>query len=115
VPHPSAFAKGGKLVSLHPFIKPQSRGIVTHKLAVFASLNQVALVKRALHREGVYVEMLRTPRCLSHTGCSFALRCRVEELSLLDQVCRQWKIEPGGFFKDTKDSTPALDNELLDE
>ena len=33
-------------------------------LVVFASLNQVALLKRALNREGVYVDMLRTPRCL---------------------------------------------------
>jgi hypothetical protein len=88
---------------------------MAQKLAVFASLNQVALIKRALHREGVYVEMLRTPRCLSHTGCSFALRCRDEELALLQQLCRQWKIEPGGVFEDTEDTSPALDNALLDE
>jgi hypothetical protein len=88
---------------------------MAQKLAVFASLNQVALVKRALQRDGVYVEMLRTPRCLSHTGCSFALRCREEELALLEQICNQWKIELGGVFADTEDSAPALDNALLDE
>jgi hypothetical protein len=85
------------------------------KLAVFASLNQVALVKRALQREGIYAEMLRTPRCLSHTGCSFALRCREEELAPLEKACSQWKIEPGGIFADMEDSSPVLDNDLLDE
>ena len=88
---------------------------MAQKLAVFASLNQVALIKRALHREGVYAEMLRTPRCLSHTGCSFALRCRVEELALLEEVCGKWKIELGGVFEDTEDTSPVLDNDLLDE
>jgi len=85
------------------------------RLAVFASLNQVALVKRALNREGVHVEMLRTPRCLSHTGCSFALRCSTEAIALLEEVCRKWKIEVGGIFADTQDSSPKLDNVLLDE
>jgi len=88
---------------------------MAQKLAVFASLNQVALVKRALQREGIYVEMLRTPRCLSHTGCSFALRCKEEELALLEAVCSKWKIEPGGVFEDTQDSSPVIDNALLDE
>ena len=85
------------------------------RLAVFASLNQVALLKRALQREGVYVEMLRTPRCYAHTGCSFALRCRDEDLALLEKACAQWKIEPGGIFADTVQAAPGLDQELLDE
>jgi hypothetical protein len=88
---------------------------MAQKLAVFASLNQVALVKRALNREGTHVEMLRTPRCLSHTGCSFALRCSAEAIPLLEEVCRKWKIEVGGIFADICDSLPKLDNVLLDE
>jgi hypothetical protein len=88
---------------------------MAQKLAVFQSLNQVALLKRALQREGVYVEMLRTPRSLAHTGCSFALRCRDEELALLEEICGKWKIELGGVFADTQDDQPALDNTLLDE
>jgi len=84
-------------------------------LAVFASLNQVALVKRALHREGVCVEMLRTPRCLSHTGCSFALRCGEEEIGLLKQICAKWEIEAGGIFTDQAESLPSYDTALLDE
>lgn len=70
-------------------------------LVVFASLNQVALLKRALYREGVYVEMLRTPRCLSSTGCSFAVRCQPADMAPLLQTCRKWKIEPGGIFEET--------------
>jgi hypothetical protein len=88
---------------------------MTLKLAVFASLNQVALVKRALQREGIYVEMLRTPRCLSHTGCSFALRCREEELAQLEKICSQWKIVPGGIFADMEYSSPVLDDALFEE
>lgn len=67
-------------------------------LAVFGSLNQVALLKRALYREGVYVEMVRTPHCFASTGCSFALRFDPLELPLLQEMCRQRKIEPGGIF-----------------
>lgn len=87
---------------------------MAQRLVVFASLNQVALVKRALHRGGVYAEMLRTPRCLMHAGCSFALRCHTEELSLLEEICSNYKIVPGGFFDDVEESIPTLDNELLD-
>jgi len=88
---------------------------VARYLAVFASLNQVALVTRALHCEEVYVEMLRTPRCFSHSGCSFALRCRIEELAILEQVCRKCRIEPGGVFEDAEESSIGPDNVLLDE
>lgn len=85
------------------------------RLAVFASLNQVALLKRALHREGIYAEMLRTPRCLAHTGCSYALRCNIEELAMLEELCDKWKIDLGGVFEDTVDAPPAIDSALLDE
>jgi hypothetical protein len=88
---------------------------MTFKLVVFSSLNQVALVKRALQREKVYATMLRTPSCLTHTGCSYALRCREEDIAKLEKVCSQWKIEPGGIFADVEDTAPRLDNELLDQ
>ena len=77
-------------------------------LAVFASLNQVALLKRALYREGVYLEMLRTPRSLSSTGCGFALRCELAQLPLLRQACGRWAIEPGGIFAETGEMGSAL-------
>jgi len=71
-------------------------------LAVFPSLNQVALVKRALHREGVYVEMLRTPKCLSSTGCSFALRCTLNELDAVRDACTRAGMAWGGAFEERK-------------
>jgi len=80
---------------------------VERRLVVFASLNQVALLKRALYHEGVFVEMVRTPHCYSFSGCSFALRCQLDELSLLIEVCRNWKIEPGGVFAEPEDATGA--------
>lgn len=88
---------------------------MARQLAVFASLNQVALLKRALYREGVYVEMVRTPRCYSSTGCSFALRCQTAELPLLDRICRQWKIEPGGIFEEPEKSETPPDLPFIED
>jgi hypothetical protein len=73
---------------------------VSSCLVVFSSLNQVALLKRHLYGEGVYLEMLRAPQCLSATGCSFALRCRLDDLPRLRQACTHWKIAPGGYFEE---------------
>ena len=67
-------------------------------LVVIPSLNQAALLKRALYREGVFVEMMRTPGCLSATGCSFALRCKEQEIDLIARHCRQLSIVLGGAF-----------------
>jgi len=75
---------------------------------VFPSLNQVALVKRALLRKGVYVDMTRTPQCLSSTGCSFGLRCSERELSLLREACAAAHIQLGGLFEeDTSTDGPV--------
>ena len=70
-------------------------------LAVFPSLNQVSLIRRYLHREGVYVEMTRAPQCLAATGCSFALRCSAAELDLVLQTARQAGITVPGLFRET--------------
>jgi hypothetical protein len=70
-------------------------------LAVFPSLNQVAVIRRRLYRDGVFVEMTRTPQCLAHTGCSFALRCSVQELDRVREVCQELGIAIGGVFAET--------------
>lgn len=70
-------------------------------LAVFSSLNQVALIRRKLYRDGIYVEMTRSPQCLSFTGCSFALRCSPEQLIMVSQACSTAKIPLGGIFVET--------------
>jgi len=75
------------------------------RLVVFTSLNQVVLLKRDLYRNGVYVEMLRTPLSLSSTGCSFAVRCQLENLALLLQCCEKWSIQPGGVFEETEETS----------
>jgi hypothetical protein len=73
-------------------------------LAVFASLNQVALLKRSLYQMGVFVEMRRTPHCLSTTGCGFALQCERSELPLLQMKCEELMIESGGIFQESSRS-----------
>lgn len=69
-------------------------------LAVFSSLNQVALIRRKLYRDGIYLEMTRAPQCLSYTGCSFALRCNPEQLEVVRQACRGANIALGGAFQE---------------
>jgi hypothetical protein len=71
-------------------------------LAVFPSLNQVSLIRRNLHRAGVYLEMTRAPQCLAHTGCSFALRCSAPELGLVLQAGRAAGIPEPGVFRETE-------------
>lgn len=73
-------------------------------LAVFASLNQVALLKRILYRQGVYVEMLRTPHCLSSTGCSFAIRCEAQHWQQVQEAYKEMQATPGGVFEETRES-----------
>jgi hypothetical protein len=70
-------------------------------LAVFPSLNQVSLIRRKLHHDGVYVEMTRAPQCLAATGCSFALRCTFAELDLVLRAGREAGIVPGGLFRES--------------
>lgn len=67
-------------------------------LAVFSSLNQVALIKRRLYDEGIYAEMQRTPQCLSTTGCSYALRCDEQHRARFSQLCAAADLAPGGLF-----------------
>jgi len=71
-------------------------------LAVFPSLNQVSLIRRILHRKGVYVEMTRAPQCLAATGCSFALRCSAAEIGLVLQTSRHAGIPLPGLFRETE-------------
>jgi hypothetical protein len=84
-------------------------------LAVFASLNQVAFLKRALYREGIYVEMMRTPQSLSATGCSFAVRCHHAEIPSIKEACRKWNIELGGIFEETEKGTTINAGALLED
>ncbi len=70
-------------------------------LAIFPSLNQVSLIRRNLHREGVYVEMTRSPQCLASTGCSFALRCEAGHLSAVVRASEDAGIAIPGVFSET--------------
>lgn len=67
---------------------------------VFTSLNQVALLKRALYRRGIFAAMQRTPRCLVQTGCSYALRCDASALAALESECGRFGIVPGGAYQE---------------
>ena len=67
-------------------------------LVTFASLNQVALLKRALLARGLYLEMQRTPTCLSNKSCGFALRAQPEHLPTIAEECARLKIESNGVY-----------------
>jgi hypothetical protein len=70
-------------------------------LALFPSLNQVSLIRRNLHRAGIYLEMTRAPQCLAATGCSFALRCTAADLAIILQVGRSAGIADPALFRET--------------
>ena len=71
------------------------------QLVVFASLNQAALLRRALHRNGVSLELQRTPQSLAATGCSYALRCTDEVVPQLLDMAQTLSIRHGGVFAET--------------
>lgn len=68
-------------------------------LIAFTSLNQVALLKRALQRVDICVPMQRSPRALAEKGCGFAICCRLADLGAVLDVCRERNIEPGGILE----------------
>jgi hypothetical protein len=49
-------------------------------LVVYASMSQVKRVKSALEKDGGYVDITRTPHCVSTGGCSTAIRCKQGQL-----------------------------------
>ena len=78
-------------------------------LIVFASLNHVNAVKRRLHTEGVFVEMVRTPLCFAYTGCSFALRCEAAVVAMILTAANCASVKIGGVFNEPI----AKDNRFL--
>jgi hypothetical protein len=72
-----------------------------HCLVVYASLNQVHRVKRRLYQGGVFVDMVRAPKCLGVSGCSFALRCEPELLSAVRRASIETAIEIRGVFSES--------------
>ena len=67
-------------------------------LVIFASLNQVSRIKRNLQASGVFVDMIRAPKCLAKEGCGFALRCDPSLLIRLRQVSKETGIDIQGVF-----------------
>ena len=68
-------------------------------LVTFASLNQVALLKRALLGRGIFLQMERTPTCLAKKGCGFALRAQPEHINAIAEECARLKIANAGIFE----------------
>lgn len=76
-------------------------------LVVFASLNQVSRIKRKLQAAGVYVDMIRAPKCLAVQGCGFALRCDRGLLAKLLELSREVAIEiQGVYLEDPGNGSP---------
>lgn len=72
-------------------------------LTVYASLNQVQRIKSRLSRDGVYADMIRTPRRLSARGCSFALVSSEELLPQVRRASKELGIELRGVFAETEE------------
>ena len=72
---------------------------MAESLVTFESLNQVALLKRALLGRGVFLQMERTPTCLAKKGCGFALRAQPEHITAIAEECARLKIANAGIFE----------------
>ena len=79
---------------------------MTEKIIVFASIHHVNAVKRRLQRDGIFVEMVRTPQSLAHTGCGFALCCGPPALDAVLSAAVAAGVTHGGVF----DRPAAADN-----
>ncbi len=84
-------------------------------LVAFASLNQVALLKRALQRQRIFVAMQRTPRRLAEKGCGFAIRCGADDLPVVLDVCRESRLEPAGVFSEAEAFAADAERTFSDE
>lgn len=67
-------------------------------LLAYVSLSQVHRVKRHLYRDGVFVDMVRTPRSLGLRGCGFALRCDAALVPAIRHASEELAIEIRGEF-----------------
>lgn len=77
-------------------------------LVVYASLNQVHRLKRHLYQGGVYVDMVRAPRCLGVRGCSFALRCDAALVPAIRHASEELAIDIRGVFTESSDGYCAV-------
>lgn len=72
---------------------------MAESLVTFESLNQAALLKRALIGRGIFLPMERTPTCLAKKGCGFALRAQPEQLAAIAEECVRLKIANAGVYE----------------
>jgi hypothetical protein len=69
-------------------------------LLVYAALSQVKRIKKVLEANGDYFDIVRSPHCLSAGGCSFSIRCAVEDIPRIAAITRDQGIALKGAYRE---------------
>ncbi len=69
-------------------------------LAVFSSITLARRIKNQAVREGSYMGIINTPKCISKGGCTYALRFKKSKLSEVKQIAQEFDIRIKGIYKE---------------
>lgn len=73
---------------------------MTYYLAVYSSVTLANRVKKQVTKDGSYVGLVYTPKCLSKGGCSYALRFGKGKLSEIKSVSQKLDVKIKGIYKE---------------
>lgn len=67
-------------------------------LVAFESLNQVHRVRRKLHADGLYLDLVRVPKSAGLPGCGYGVHASTNELGKVLAVAEGYGITVAGTF-----------------
>ncbi|MCG8502949.1 MAG: DUF3343 domain-containing protein [Firmicutes bacterium] len=69
-------------------------------LVIYSSITLANRVKRRVAKDGSYVGIIHTPKCISKGGCSYAIRCKKHKLADVKKVSAALKITIRGIYRE---------------
>ncbi len=73
-------------------------------LAKYSSMTLASRVKKRVNRDGSYVGVIHTPKCISKGGCTYSLRFKKNKLNEVENVSHELGIKIKGLFKEIKEN-----------
>ncbi|MDK2798759.1 MAG: hypothetical protein PWP27_509 [Clostridiales bacterium] len=70
-------------------------------LVIYSSVTLATRVKKYMPYDGDYIGIVHTPKSISKGGCSYALRCRKNKLSLVKKVSQDLGIKIKAIYLET--------------
>lgn len=69
-------------------------------LAIYSSITLANRVKQYLSQTGEYAKVIHTPKHLTKSGCSYALRFKKDNLFMVKQISKDFGIKIRGLYKE---------------